>query len=220
MIEQDPAYLKRAARLVDILREKGLDDERVLRAIGRVQRHRFVNRALRHRAFWDEALPIGLGQTISQPYTVAYQTWSADIREGDRVLEVGTGSGYQAAVLVALGADVYTIERISHLLEHALAVLRELDCRVTARVGDGTQGWPEYAPYDAIIVTAAARHVPKALLEQLREPEKDRAGGRLVIPVGGFEGQTMVRVDRTGPALYEYKRSLQFRFVPLVSEEE
>jgi protein-L-isoaspartate(D-aspartate) O-methyltransferase len=219
MIEQDPAFLKRASRLVNILREKGLDDERLLRAIGRVQRHRFVSRALRHRAYWDEALPIGLGQTISQPYTVAYQTWTAGVREGDRVLEIGTGSGYQAAVLVALGADVYTIERLSPLLEHALTVLRELDCRVTARVGDGTRGWPEYAPFDVILVTAGARRIPEALLEQLRVPDEDHAGGRLVIPVGGSEGQTMVRVDRTGPTGFEHKRSLQFRFVPLVEGE-
>lgn len=217
MIKQDPAYMQRAARLVDTLRDKELDDESVLEAIGRVPRHVFIGRALRHRAYWDEALPIGLGQTISQPYTVAYQTMLLEIKKGDRVLEIGTGSGYQAAVLSALGARVFTIERHELLLERALTVLREIGCRVTARAGDGRLGWPQFAPFDGIVVTAAAQEVPDALLEQLRIPEEGRPGGRLVIPVGDYDGQTMVQIRRTGPEDYSYKRTVQFRFVPLVS---
>ncbi len=217
MIDQDPVFEKRAARLVEKIREKGLHDARVLSAIARVRRHRFVGPGLQHRAYKDEALPIGLGQTISQPFTVAFQTHMLEVSEGDRILEIGTGSGYQAAVLVALGAGVYTIERHGKLLNRARRTLTELGCMVNSRLGDGTRGWPEAAPFDGIVVTAAAAAVPEDLLEQLRIPDDERRGGRLIVPVGGEEGQTMVHVTRTGIDAYEYKKSMQFRFVPLVS---
>lgn len=223
--EHTPPFERRRARLVDELREKGLRDERVLGAVGRVERHRFVDVALRPRAYQDEALPIGQGQTISQPFTVAYQTMLLDVQEGERVLEVGTGSGYQAAVLCELGARVFSIERHASILERTKRLLRELGYRVMTRAGDGTQGWRVYAPFDAVVVTAGATGVPDPLLEQLRPPENgDDAsrGGRLVIPVGDAEGQRMARITRTGPGTgpehYERENFRSFRFVPLVGE--
>jgi protein-L-isoaspartate(D-aspartate) O-methyltransferase len=225
--ERTPPFERRRARLVSELREKGLRDERVLKALGRVERHRFVDAALRPRSYQDEALPIGRGQTISQPFTVAYQTMLLDAREGERVLEVGTGSGYQAAVLCELGARVFSIERHAPLLKRTKRLLRELGYRVTARTGDGTQGWRVHAPFDGIVVTAGAPDVPDPLLEQLRPPgnaagDGASRGGRLVIPVGDDEGQRMARITRTGPGTapqhYERENFRSFRFVPLVGE--
>lgn len=218
MIDQDPVYKRRAARLVQTLRDKGIRNDRILEAFENVPRHRFVGPGLKHRSYWDEALPIGMGQTISQPFTVAFQTQMLDVEAGARILEVGTGSGYQAAILVALGAKVYSVERHGKLLARARKILSEIECPVTTMVGDGTKGWPEHAPYDGIVVTAAAEQVPDPLLQQLKEPGEEGYGGRLVIPVGGPEGQTMMRITRTGPDDFEYKSSMQFRFVPLVGE--
>ncbi len=218
MMEDDPLYRRRRLRLVEALREKGIQDERVLAAIARVPRHLFVEPALRARAYDDVALPIGLKQTISQPFTVAYQTQLLEVRPGDRVLEVGTGSGYQAAILCALGARVFTIERHRPLLERAVMRLKALGYRVVARYGDGSLGWPAFAPFDGIVVTAGATEIPAALREQLRLPEEDRPGGRLVIPVGGMQQQRMVRVRCTGPGTYETETLHLFRFVPLVRE--
>jgi len=217
MIDQDPVFERRAGRLVETLREKGLRDERVLGAIRRIRRHLFIDPGLQHRAYNDEALPIGLGQTISQPYTVGFQTRMLHVSEGDRILEIGTGSGYQAAVLVALGAEVYSIERHAKLLARARRALAELDCFINSKLGDGTLGWPEEAPFDGIVITAAAGEVPRKLVQQLRMPEGEKPGGRMVVPVGGPEGQTMTQITRTGEDEYEYKKSMQFRFVPLVN---
>ena len=210
-------YQRQRERLVDVLREKGITDERVLAAIAAVPRHRFVEPALRNRAYEDEALPIGLNQTISQPFTVAYQTMWLQPQKDDRILEVGTGSGYQAAVLCEMGARVFSVERHKPLLDRTLGILEALGYRVVARHGDGTQGWPSFAPYDGIVVTAGAADVPRPLLEQLRvEGEGSRPGGRLIIPVGDLEGQTMNRITRVGPNEYEREESHVFRFVPLV----
>lgn len=213
-------YDRRRAALAEELREKGITDERVLEAVRRVPRHLFVDTALRARAYRDEALPIGLGQTISQPFTVATQTVLLGVRPGDRVLEVGTGSGYQAAVLCEMGARVYSIERHAPLAERTLALLATLGYAITARVGDGTLGWPEHAPFDAVVVTAGGIGVPDPLLKQLRKPGParggDRPGGVLVIPVGGPDGQTMQRITRTGEAAFEAESLGAFRFVPLV----
>jgi protein-L-isoaspartate(D-aspartate) O-methyltransferase len=213
---EDRGFERRRAALVEELREKGLDDARVLAAVARVPRHLFVDTALRARAYRDEALPIGLGQTISQPFTVAYQTSLLGVGRGDRVLEVGTGSGYQAAVLCELGVTVFSVERHAPLAERTQALLERLGYRITARTGDGTQGWPEHAPFDAIVVTAGGLDVPPALLHQLRAPTATRPGGVLVIPVGGAGGQTMQRIVRTGPQHYEMQEHGQFRLVPLV----
>lgn len=211
-------YQRQRQRLIEELREKGIHDERVLAAVAAVPRHLFVEPALRNRAYHDEALPIGLKQTISQPFTVAYQTMMLEVRRDDRVLEIGTGSGYQAAILCEMSARVFSVERHRPLLDRTTALLEELGYRVVTRHGDGTQGWSAFAPFDAIIVTAGATEMPEALLEQLRLPEKGKPGGRLVIPIGGSDGQVMTRIHRTGPDSYEREEAHTFRFVPLIGE--
>lgn len=220
MQNDERKYQRQRAQLVESLREKGISDERVLEAFARVPRHRFIDPALRNRAYADEALPIGMNQTISQPFTVAYQTMMLGVKPGSRILEVGTGSGYQAAVLCEIGARVFSIERHKPLLDRAKNLFQELGYRVVARHGDGAQGWPAFAPYDGIIVTAGAAEIPKPLLEQLRIPAKDRRGGRLIIPVGGSSGQTMNCITRVGADEYERQETHSFRFVPLISEGE
>lgn len=206
------------ARLIESLREKGIRDERVLAAVESVPRHDFVEQGLRMRAWEDEALPIGLNQTISQPFTVAFQTELLDVEKGDRVLEIGTGSGYQAAILATLGVRVFSVERHAPLLERTNALLQRLGYEVRTRLGDGTQGWPALAPFDAIVVTAGGGGVPPALLQQLRLPSAGRRDARLVIPVGGSEGQTMLRITRGGAGADDFSEESfgQFRFVPLV----
>jgi protein-L-isoaspartate(D-aspartate) O-methyltransferase len=216
-------FRRQRKRLVEHLRDRGISSERVLRAIGRVPRHRFVEPALRGRAYEDEALPIGLNQTISQPFTVAYQTSLLDVEDNDRILEVGTGSGYQAAVLCEMGARVFSVERHRELFTRTRRILDELGYDVRTRHGDGTRGWVAFAPYHGIVVTAAAAEIPSPLLQQLREPGAGdaRRGGRLVIPVGGPGGQTMNRITRTGagPQDYQQEEFHTFRFVPLVEGE-
>jgi protein-L-isoaspartate(D-aspartate) O-methyltransferase len=208
-----------AAREAMVARQvaaRGIDDARVLAALRAVPRHRFVPSDLAEDAYDDGPLPIGHGQTISQPYVVAYMTQIADLRPGERVLEVGTGSGYQAAVLAELGCEVWSIEIVEALAERAARDLREAGyARVQVRAGDGYRGWPEAAPFDAILVTAAPDHVPEPLLEQLA------VGGRLVIPVGpqGLAGQEIVRVTRTAAGL-EREVLLPVRFVPMTGEAE
>ncbi len=195
------------------LRGRDITDERVLAAMERVPRELFVPEAFRHRAYEDAALPIGKGQTISQPYIVARICEALMVRPTDRVLDVGTGSGYQAAVLAELAADVHTIERIPELADRARAALAAAGYeRVQVHVGDGTLGLPEHAPFAAIAVAAAAPEVPPSLYEQL-EPL-----GRIVIPVGGRAGQELQLVVRSpeGPAVI---RSVPCRFVPLVGAE-
>jgi protein-L-isoaspartate(D-aspartate) O-methyltransferase len=197
------------------LRERGIADERVLEAMGRVPRELFVPAELRELAYADEALPIGADQTISQPYMVALICEQLALRGAERVLDVGTGSGYQAAVLAELAAEVHSIERLAGLAERARSTLAAAGCagRVHVHVGDGTRGLPEHAPFGAIAVAAAAPAPPRALYEQL-EPR-----GRLVVPVGGPSGQLLEVVTRTpeGPATL---RTVPCRFVPLVGAEE
>ncbi|MBO6574159.1 MAG: protein-L-isoaspartate(D-aspartate) O-methyltransferase [Rhodothermales bacterium] len=220
MPELDPKRRFRRQRqaLVDLLRQKGIQDERVLAAMGEVPRHLFMDQALQRRAYEDEALPIGLSQTISQPFTVAYQTERLATRPGERILEIGTGSGYQAAVLATLGVSLFSVERLRPLFERSRTLLRDLGYRVNCRHGDGTKGWETVAPFDGIIVTAGAIGIPPALLEQLREPEDDRPGGRLIIPVGGSGGQVMQRVVRRGANNYEREEFDGFSFVPLIPD--
>ena len=211
-------YARQRQRLKETLRKKGITDERVLEAIDAVPRHLFVEQAFRQRAYEDEALPIGLQQTISQPFTVAYQTMMLNPQRKDQVLEIGTGSGYQAAILYKMGARVFSIERHEALHQRAKKILQELNYRVTTKHGDGTLGWATFAPYDKILVTAGARGIPESMLAQLREPEGEKQGGCLVIPVGSDEGQTMYRITRTGPDDYNYEETTSFRFVPLIGE--
>jgi protein-L-isoaspartate(D-aspartate) O-methyltransferase len=207
-------YEPERRRMVEMqLRARDIVDERVLEAMERVPRELFVPDDLRGRAYDDVALPIGAGQTISQPYMVARIAEELGLDGDEHVLDVGTGSGYQAAVLAELADDVHTIERIPELAEHArraLAAARYGDVQV--HVGDGSRGLPEQAPFDAIAVAAAAPDFPSALYEQLK------IGGRLVVPVGGRRGQRLEVVVRTpeGPAVI---RSVPCRFVPLVGEE-
>jgi protein-L-isoaspartate(D-aspartate) O-methyltransferase len=171
---------------------RGIEDAAVLDAMGTVPRHAFVPVSLRDQAYSDEPLPIGEGQTISQPYIVALMTEALQLTKGERVLEIGTGSGYQAAVLAHMGAEVYSIERLPSIAEAAAKRLAELGyATVHVRAGDGNDGWPEAAPFDAVLVTAAAREIPRAPLQQLR------IMGRMVLPVGGDDSQELVRIWRT-----------------------
>jgi protein-L-isoaspartate(D-aspartate) O-methyltransferase len=193
------------------LTPRGIRNERVLAVLGRVPRHEFVPDGVRHEAYRDGPLPIGQGQTISQPYIVALMTEVADPQPGQRVLEVGTGSGYQAAVLAELAGTVYTIELLPALARQAQERLARLGYRnVQVRTGDGYQGWPEAAPFDAVVVTCGADHVPEPLFQQLKP------GGTLVIPVGATPEHQMLRVIQKGPAGERQMRELlPVRFVPL-----
>jgi protein-L-isoaspartate(D-aspartate) O-methyltransferase len=193
---------------------RGITDPRVLDAMATVPRERFVPEGLRGVAYADRALPIAAGQTISQPYVVALMAQAAEVRPTDRVLEVGTGSGYGAAVLGALAEEVWTVERHPSLAERAATVLEELGVRtVRVVVGDGTLGWPDAAPYDAVVVTADAPTVPSGLADQLAD------GGRLVIPVGPRDGVQHLRRFRRGPSGLQDEDLGAVRFVPLVGVE-
>jgi len=197
--------------MIALLRERGIIHDRLLRAMTMVERHQFVPEPFTGRAYEDSALPIGKGQTISQPYTVAFMTQALDVHEGDRVLEVGTGSGYQAAILAAMGARVFSIERNLDLLASARKVLDRLGYNIATKGGDGTVGWSEFAPYDGIMVTAGAPDIPQPLLNQLSE------GGRLVIPVGDLTVQTLIVCIRHGET-YERRAVEGFKFVPLIGK--
>jgi protein-L-isoaspartate(D-aspartate) O-methyltransferase len=195
------------------LEARGIADRRVLEAMSQVPREAFIDERDRRRAYLDMPLRIGFGQTISQPYMVAIICQTADVHEGDRVLDIGTGSGYQAAVLAELGAEVHTIERIPELAERARRNLEAAGYGdVDVRVGDGSLGLAQLAPFDAIVVAAAAPEMPATLYDQL-EP-----GGRLIVPVGGPRGQRLEVIVRSpeGPAV---TRSVPCRFVPLVGAE-
>ncbi|MBI5016611.1 MAG: protein-L-isoaspartate(D-aspartate) O-methyltransferase [Deltaproteobacteria bacterium] len=200
------------ADVVQTRREVGTKslDRRTLEAVGRAPRHEFVPAELRRFAYDNRPLPIGFGQTISQPYIVALMTDLLGVEAGDRVLEVGTGSGYQAAILAELGARVYTVEIIPQLAERARLTLARLGYRaVEVRDGDGYYGWEEHAPFDAVVVTAASGHIPQPLVRQLKP------GGRLVIPVGGpFMTQELVFVEKTA-GVVRTRQVLPVVFVPL-----
>lgn len=212
MIEDN--YKQRGLRnkLVKKLREKGIFDERVLDAVGKVPRHAFFDDALLNHAYEDKAFPIGEGQTISQPYTVAFQTEKLKIQPGDKVLEIGTGSGYQAAILVEMGAKVYTIEYNRKLFERTRDFLPLLGYKPYFFYGDGSKGIPAKAPYNKIIVTAGAPVVPTALTDQLAE------GGILLIPVGDREKQKMLRITKVRGELKKEEFDF-FAFVPLLGEQ-
>ena len=197
--------------MVRLIRSRGITMPLVLDALARVPRHLFVPDAQRAAAYGDHALSIGCQQTISQPYIVALMTDALDLRPGDRVLEIGTGSGYQTAILAEMGMDVYTIERISELHAQAKACLDSLGYAVQCRLGDGYYGWPESAPYDGIIATAAPDEIPPPLLEQLAD------GGRLIIPVGHRHGyQTLWKIIRRGDEIQKFDLG-GVAFVPFVT---
>lgn len=194
----------------DQLRKRGITSPRVLEAMLSVPREEFVSAGMRDQAYCDWALPIGREQTISQPFTVAFMVDALDLRGDENVLEIGTGSGYCAAVLSRLAANVHTVERIESLANMAQQRLRQLHYdNVTVHVADGSRGLPEFAPYDAIIVTAAASSLPPPLVEQLAE------FGRILIPIGQFAGQTMTRFTKIGNDLHQENLGA-FAFVPLI----
>lgn len=197
-------------RLVEELRKKGIDDEEVLRSINTVGRHLFMDPAFLSHAYVDKAFPISSGQTISQPFTVAVQTSLLKVKKRDKILEIGTGSGYQAAILCEMGAKVYTIERYRDLYLKAQQTLSSLGYQANFFFGDGYEGKPQYGPFDGIIITAAAPEVPEKLLSQLK------TGGRLVVPCGGKDSQVMTVVTRTGDDTFEYTSHGNFVFVPML----
>lgn len=207
-------YREAREDMVRLITDRGISDERVISALLKVERHLFIPIPLRNHAYDDAALPIGEGQTISQPFTVAFMTEALNVNEGDRVLEIGTGSGYQTAVLCAMGIRVFTIERIPSLLDAAREVLDTLGARYVSRSSDGTMGWKDFSPYDGIVVTAGGPEIPKPLVEQLR------VGGKLVVPVGTYEFQQMKIVTKTSEKNeYSVEDKSDFKFVPLIGRD-
>ncbi len=197
--------------MVSVIRRHGIKDERVIEAMGKVRRHVYIPEGIRDRAdpYGDHPCPIGYGQTISQPFIVAYMTQRMELKPGFRILEIGTGSGYQAAVLSELGASVFSIEIVPELAGHARKVLEGEDYgSVKVKTGDGYKGWPEHAPFDAIIVTCAPAEIPPVLVEQLKD------GGRMVLPVGSGVQQLII-LEKTGDSFREIP-DLYVRFVPMV----
>ncbi|OGU28386.1 MAG: protein-L-isoaspartate O-methyltransferase [Ignavibacteria bacterium GWA2_35_9] len=199
--------------LVDKISLKGIYDISVLKAIGEVERHNFVPDAMKHHAYKDAALPIGYGQTISQPYTVAFMTQALRLKPGYKVLEIGTGSGYQAALLIKMGMDVYSIERNVDIFYQTRKLLDKLGLRINTKCGDGTLGWEEYAPFNGILVTAGSPTIPKSLMKQLA------VGGKMVIPVGNKYSQILKIVTKVDEENFEIEDVPEFAFVPLIGRE-
>jgi len=211
---QEDSYKHQGMRrtLVKKLRNKGIKDEKVLSAIGKIPRHLFLDSAFAEHAYKDKAMPIEEGQTISQPYTVAFQTELLNVQPGDKVLEVGTGSGYQCCVLLELGAKVYTIEYNQKLYEKTARFLPSIGYKAYFLQGDGSKGAPNFAPYDKIIVTAGAPTMPDALIAQLN------IGGKLVIPIGDDKTQKMVLVEKITDKEVDWQEFAAFSFVPLLGK--
>ena len=201
-------------KLIFIVREKGITDERVLDAMMRVPRHLFMDKDFLRHAYTDAAFKIGSGQTISQPYTVAYQTSLLDVKKGDKILEIGTGSGYQTCVLLELGAKVFSIERQKDLYDKVKAFLPSIQYNPKLFYGDGYKGLPAFAPFDKILVTCGAPFIPQELLGQLR------IGGTLVIPVGAGRTQVMTSVLKISDSEYETHELDNFSFVPMLEDKE
>ncbi len=199
-------------RLIEELRQKGITDENVLKAFDKVERHRFVESFLWGKAYENKALKLVNGQTISHPYTVAFQTQLLNVQPGEKILEVGTGSGFQAAILSAMGARVFSVERQQQLHLSAKRLLEKLDDRIVLYYGDGFKGYPKFAPYAKIIVTCGAPSVPEALLQQLVP------GGIMIIPVGD-ESHTMKRIRKIDDEHYEEETFGDFLFVPMLKEQ-
>jgi len=200
-------------KLVEEVRAKGIRDERVLTAIEAVPRHFFLDSSFLEIAYQDKPFPIGSGQTISQPYTVAYQTELLEVEKGCKVLEIGTGSGYQACILEEMGARVFSIERHYALYKKTKALLSEMNYKAKLFYGDGYQGLPAFAPFDRILVTAAAPYLPKAFLEQLNP------GGLIVLPVGTGDSQVMKRIKKIDDKKTEEENFGYFRFVPMLGSK-
>ncbi len=215
MLKLEDTYLHKGKRkaLVAELRKKGIQNESVLEAINTLPRHFFFDTALISHAYEDKAFPIGEGQTISQPYTVAFQSSLLEVIPGNKILEIGTGSGYQASILHLLGAEVISIEYQKKLFDHTSRFLQRLGIQLQLFYGDGTEGVPEHAPYDKIIVTAGAPVVPEALIQQLK------IGGILVIPLGDRSKQAMVKITKKSATEIQREEFEGFAFVPLLGRE-
>ena len=205
-------FAEERAELVMHLRQKGISDERLLHAISVVERHRFVSPLFVNRSYEDSALPISNSQTISQPFTVAIMTECLQVKQGEKILEVGTGSGYQAAILFEMGAKVFTIERHMDLFVETQKRFASLGYDIASKCGDGTLGWKEFSPFDKVIVTAGAPDVPDSLLQQLKD------GGMMVIPIGSLEVQNLHVIRRVNDT-FEAKTVGDFKFVPLIGRK-
>jgi len=197
-------------KLIEEIKRKGIDDQRVLYAINKVPRHLFMDSGFIDFSYKDQAFPIGAGQTISQPYTVAFQTQLLDVKKNDKVLEIGTGSGYQVAILLELGAKVYTIERQRELFLKAQLLLPEMGYKPYFFYGDGYEGQPTYGPYDRILITAGAPEIPEKLLKQLT------IRGKMVLPLGDSTNQTMTLIVKVGENEFKKTNHGSFIFVPLL----
>ncbi len=205
-------FEKERKEMISLLKQRGIEDENVINAMYSVERHAFVGGAFLPKAYDDSALPIGCAQTISQPYTVALMTEVLHVQRDQKILEIGTGSGYQAAVLSEMGARVFTIERHFELFSQAKKIFEKLGYNIACKAGDGSVGWNEFAPFDGIIVTAGAPEIPITLVKQLNP-----SGGRMVIPVGDQELQKMIIVTRNGDETSK-KEIDGFKFVPLIGK--
>lgn len=206
-------YTAQRNQMIDnLLKRKDLSED-VLNAMQKLPREKFVLPAYRDRAYQDTALPINARQTISQPYTVAYMTTLLDVEGGEKVLEIGTGSGYQASLLYLMGCTVYSVERLDELFAATKSLMKYLDIPIKMHLSDGTIGWPDEAPFDRIIVTAAAPEVPKKLKKQLN------IGGKMVVPIGNMDSQVMMLVTRNGKNNYETTSHGHFKFVPLIGKD-
>jgi protein-L-isoaspartate(D-aspartate) O-methyltransferase len=216
MINMEDTFRHKGLRrkLVETVRSKGITDENVLNAINTVPRHLFMDSSFINFSYQDQAFPIGAGQTISQPYTVAFQTQLLEIKPNDKILEIGTGSGYQTAILLELGARVYTIERQRELFLKAQDLLGQLGYKPHFFFGDGMEGKPAYGLYDKILITAAADEIPEKLLQQLR------IGGIVVVPVGGRFSQSMIKIVKESDTEYKKTSHGAFVFVPLLKGTE
>ncbi|MBN1158353.1 MAG: protein-L-isoaspartate(D-aspartate) O-methyltransferase [Bacteroidales bacterium] len=216
MVKVEDNYRHKGLRkkLIDEISQKGITDDRVLSAMNKVPRHAFMDSGFINFAYKDQAFPIGSGQTISQPYTVAFQTQLLSVDPLNRVLEIGTGSGYQAAILAEMGAKVYTVERQKDLYLKSQALLERLNYRVNFFYGDGNLGLPTYGPFDRILITAAAPEIPENLLEQLK------VGGRMVLPLGKGSSQVMILVKKTGENETMSSEHGLFVFVPMLKGKE
>ena len=213
-IEDNYRHKGMRKQLVDLLRTKGISDEKVLNAINEVPRHVFLDSSFVELAYQDQAFPIGSGQTISQPHTVAFQTQLLNIQQGMKVLEIGTGSGYQACVLAAMGAKVFSIERQRNLYFKTKEILEQLPFRMKTFLGDGFEGLPTYAPFDRIIITAGAPNIPQALVDQMK------TGGIMVIPMDNTEGegQKMLRLTKMEDGALRQEEFGDFKFVPMLKD--